>query len=105
MDVCVEPLEEATALWARFEQFIYRTAAEREGRDDACSTAGDALRTRLAHHKHMGINLALVLNHSLEAADLVAFPERVLSSVRMQQFGRTVMASDAPTMVKPGAGE
>ena len=46
MDVCVEPLEEAIALWAPFEQFIYRTAAEREGRDDACSTAGDALRTR-----------------------------------------------------------
>ena len=37
MDVCVEPLEEAIALWAPFEQFIYRTAAEREGRDDAAA--------------------------------------------------------------------
>lgn len=35
MGICVEPLEEAPALWAPFEQFINRTAAEREGRDDA----------------------------------------------------------------------
>lgn len=41
MGICVEPLEDAMALWAPFEQFIYRTAAEREGRDDARSTAGD----------------------------------------------------------------
>jgi hypothetical protein len=33
----------------------------------------------------MGINLAVVLGHSLQAADLLAFPERVLSSVRMQR--------------------
>lgn len=39
----------------------------------------------VAKDKHMGINLALVLSHSLEAADLVAFPERVLSSVRMRR--------------------
>src|SRR5688572_7282509 len=41
MGTCVEPLEEPMALWAPFEQFSYRTAAEREGRDDARSTAGD----------------------------------------------------------------
>jgi hypothetical protein len=41
MGICVEPLEDAMALWAPFEQFIYRSAAEREGRDDARSTAGD----------------------------------------------------------------
>jgi hypothetical protein len=41
MGICVEPLEEAMALWAPFEQFIYRTAAERKGRDDVRSTAGD----------------------------------------------------------------
>jgi len=33
----------------------------------------------------MGINLALVLAHSLEAADLVAFPERAGSSIRLQR--------------------
>jgi uncharacterized protein len=41
MGICVEPLEDAMSLWDRFEQFIYRTAAEREGRDNARSTAGD----------------------------------------------------------------
>jgi hypothetical protein len=41
MGICVEPLEDAMALWAPFEQFIYRSAAEREGRDDARSSAGD----------------------------------------------------------------
>lgn len=41
MGICVEPFEEAMALSAPFEQFIYRTAAEREGRDDARSAAGD----------------------------------------------------------------
>jgi hypothetical protein len=32
MGICVEPLEEAMALTDPFEQFIYRSAAEREGR-------------------------------------------------------------------------
>jgi len=41
MGVCIEPLAAAMALWTPFEQFIYRSAAEREGRDDARSTAGD----------------------------------------------------------------
>lgn len=31
MGICVEPLEEAMALWAPFEEFIDRTAAEGEG--------------------------------------------------------------------------
>ena len=41
MGVCVEPLAEAMALWDPFEQFIYRSAAEREGRANARSTGGD----------------------------------------------------------------
>src|SRR4026208_2228615 len=41
MGICVEPLEHAMALWAPFEQFIYRSAAEREGRENARSIAGD----------------------------------------------------------------
>src|SRR5688500_10879924 len=41
MGVCVEPLGAAMGLRAPFEQFIYRSAAEREGRDDARSIAGD----------------------------------------------------------------
>jgi predicted nucleotidyltransferase len=41
MGICVEPLEQAMALWEPFEQFIYRSAAERERRENARSTAGD----------------------------------------------------------------
>jgi uncharacterized protein len=41
MGVCVEPIEDAMELSAPFEQFIYRSAAEREGRENARSTAGD----------------------------------------------------------------
>ena len=41
MGICIEPLAEAMALWAPFEQFIYRSAPEREGRENARSSAGD----------------------------------------------------------------
>ena len=41
MGVCIEPFDEAMALSAPFAQFIFRTAAEREGRENARSTAGD----------------------------------------------------------------
>ena len=41
MGVCVEPFDAAMSLRDPFEQFIYRSAAEREGRPDARSTAGD----------------------------------------------------------------
>ena len=40
MGVLVEPFE-AVVGFSRFEQFIYRSAAEREGRQDARSQAGD----------------------------------------------------------------
>lgn len=36
----------------------------------------------------MGIDLAVVLGHSLGGAELLAFPERALASVRMQQAAR-----------------
>jgi predicted nucleotidyltransferase len=41
MGVCVEPLEAAMSLREPFAQFIYRSATEREGRQDARSSAGD----------------------------------------------------------------
>lgn len=41
MGVCVEPIEAAMSLREPFAQFIYRSAAEREGRHDARSSAGD----------------------------------------------------------------
>lgn len=41
MAICIEPIEEAMGLGAPFEQFVYRSAAEREGKHDAPSQAGD----------------------------------------------------------------
>jgi predicted nucleotidyltransferase len=40
MGVCIEPVE-AFAGFSEFEQYIYRSAAEREGKQDACSQPGD----------------------------------------------------------------
>lgn len=41
MGICIEPIDAALGIHAPFEQFIYRTAAEREGRHDAPSQGGD----------------------------------------------------------------
>ena len=57
MGVCVEPLEAAMALSYPFEQFIYRSAAEREGRADARSTAGDLDLTVYSLRKWMRLAL------------------------------------------------
>ncbi len=57
MGICVEPLEEAMALWVPFEQFIYRSAAEREGRESARSIAGDLDLTIYSLRKWMRLAL------------------------------------------------
>src|SRR5215467_11363352 len=57
MGVCVEPIEDALSLWSPFEQFIYRSAAEREGRDNARSTGGDLDLTIYSLRKWMRLAL------------------------------------------------
>lgn len=57
MGVCIEPLPEAMTLDEPFEQFIYRTAAEREGRDNARSIAGDLDLTIYSLRKWMRLAL------------------------------------------------
>src|SRR5215831_16803839 len=57
MGICIEPLAEAMALWAPFEQFIYRSAAEREGRENARSSAGDLDLTIYSLRKWMRLAL------------------------------------------------
>ena len=57
MGVCVEPLEEAMALREPFAQFIYRSAAEREGHAGARSTAGDLDLTIYSLRKWMRLAL------------------------------------------------
>ncbi len=68
MGVCIEPLASMMGA-SEFEQFIYRTAAEREGKHDAPSRAGDldltvySLRkwTRLALHGNPTVLMLLFL--------------------------------------------
>lgn len=68
MGVCLEPMASMIGS-SEFEQYIYRTAAEREGRHDAPSSAGDldlvvySLRkwTRLALHGNPTVLLLLFL--------------------------------------------
>jgi predicted nucleotidyltransferase len=55
--VCIEPLDDAMALCSPFEQFIYRSAAEHEGRDNARSTAGDLDLTIYSLRKWMRLAL------------------------------------------------
>ena len=57
MGVCIEPLADAMALAAAFEQFIYRSAVEREGREGARSTAGDLDLTIYSLRKWMRLAL------------------------------------------------
>jgi len=68
MGVCIEPLASMIGQ-SEFEQYIYRTAAEREGKHDAPSKAGDldltvySLRkwTRLALHGNPTVMMMLFL--------------------------------------------
>ncbi|MCC7124353.1 MAG: nucleotidyltransferase domain-containing protein, partial [Acidobacteria bacterium] len=57
MGVCVEPFASAMSLGDPFEQFIYRSAAEREGRHDARSSAGDLDLTIYSLRKWMRLAL------------------------------------------------
>lgn len=62
MGVCLEPFDHAAGLQS-FEQFIYRSAAEREGRSDAPSQPGDLDLTLYSLRKF--VRLALSGNPSI----------------------------------------
>lgn len=57
MGVCLEPEEEACGLRAPFEQYIYRTAAVREGKHDAKSQGGDLDLTVYSLRKYLRLAL------------------------------------------------
>lgn len=57
MGVCIEPITAAMGVHAPFEQFIYRSAAEREGRHDAPSTGGDLDLTIYSLRKYVRLAL------------------------------------------------
>jgi predicted nucleotidyltransferase len=56
MGVCIEPMEYAIG-FSRFETYIYRTAAEREGKPDAKSRAGDLDLVIYSLRKYLGLAL------------------------------------------------
>lgn len=57
MGICLEPLSAAMGTQASFEQFIYRSAAAREGRQDAPSQAGDLDLTIYSLRKYLRLAL------------------------------------------------
>jgi predicted nucleotidyltransferase len=57
MGICVEPISAAMGVHAPFEQFVYRTAAEREGRHDAPSQGGDLDLTIYSLRKYVRLAL------------------------------------------------
>jgi predicted nucleotidyltransferase len=57
MGVCIESLELAMGVGSRFEQHIFRTAAEREGKHDARSQPGDLDLTIYGLRKYLGLAL------------------------------------------------
>lgn len=95
MGVCVEPLSAMLGV-SEFEQVIYRTAAEREGRHDAPSRAGDldlvvySLRkwTRLALHGNPTVLLLLFL-----PSDLCTI--RVATGAQLQELSHHFASREA----------
>lgn len=88
MGVCVEPFDAALSLGEPFEQFIYRSAAEREGRQDARSSAGDLDLTIYGLRKWIRLalkgNPTILLLPQLHCCPLWATPliQATLSSLR-----------------------
>jgi hypothetical protein len=85
MGICVEPLEEAMALTDPFEQFIYRSAAEREGRalftpEDQRASC-DELVTRAEGLEHE-LSVSAVRSPLAETPDHDKVQEWVLSAYR-----------------------
>ena len=98
MGICVEPFEDAMSLWEPFEQFIYRSAAEREGRENARSTAGDLDLTIYSLRKWA--RLALKGNPTIML--LLFTPEEQL--VLCDDARRGAAGIDAINRFTPGAG-
>lgn len=98
MGICLEPIEEAIGIHAPFEQFIYRSAAEREGRQDAPSQGGDLDLTIYSLRKY--VRLALKGNPTILL--LMFAPEDSLTVYT--QTGRE-LRSLVPAIISRQAGK
>ena len=108
MGVCVETFDSAMTLAAPFEQFIYRSAAEREGRANARSTGGDldltiySLRkwTRLALKGNPTILLLLFTpDDQLMFCDAMGAELRALTPAIVSRPGSSTGASGCSSLV------
>lgn len=97
MGICIEPIESAMGVHAPFEQFIYRSAAEREGRHDAPSQGGDLDLTIYSLRKY--VRLALKGNPTIL---LLMFAPR--ESLTIQQSLGGQLREMAPAIISRQAG-
>lgn len=98
MGVCVEPLEAAMGVGAPFEQYIYRTAVEREQKHEAKSRAGDLDLTVFSLRKY--VRLALKGNPTVLNLLFVPPAECVIRTARGAQ-----LQDLAPFIVSREAGK
>jgi RNA repair pathway DNA polymerase beta family len=90
--VLVEPFE-AVVGFSRFEQFIYRSAAEREGRQDARSQAGDLDLVIYSLRKYL--RLCLTGNPTMMLPLYAPADATILCTRWAQNCGRWPLASPA----------
>lgn len=98
MGICIEPIGAAMGVHAPFEQFIYRSAAEREGRHDAPSQGGDLDLTIYSLRKY--VRLALKGNPTILL--LLFAPDSAL--VQMNALGGQLREM-APSIISRQAGK
>lgn len=98
MGICIEPINEAMGVRAPFEQFIYRSAAEREGRHDAPSQAGDLDLTIYSLRKY--VRLALKGNPTILLLFFVPNDMILVSDARGAQLREL-----APKIISREAGK
>ena len=101
MGICIEPIHEAIGVHAPFEQFIYRSAAEREHRHDAPSRGGDLDLTIYSLRKYVRLalkgNPTILLLLFAPASSLVACDARgaklreLAPSIISRQAGRAFL--------------
>src|SRR4051812_18716682 len=93
MAVCIEPLREAMGVHAPFEQLVYRTAAEREGRHDAVSNPGDLDLTIYSLRKFC--RLALKGNPTILTFFFVADAVRDARGAMLQELAPSFISKQA----------
>lgn len=96
MGICIESMADAMGVNAPFEQFVYRSAAEREGRHDAPSQAGDLDLTIYSLRKYVRL--------ALQGNPTVLLPLFASDMVRIDARG-AMLRELAPAIISRQAGK